>query len=117
MQKRKKMDNAKDFSLCAAAGAISGAAFGLLLSASFSAYAGPSGFSEKVAASFAGKYKTCAKRLMNNDMPLRAMKLGAEADKITRNMVGNGYLVHFDKEKKAAWLLPLHKCKKMADKL
>ncbi|MCL1148051.1 hypothetical protein L2747_18775 [Shewanella marinintestina] len=86
----------------------------VILLASFGADAG---FDERVAASFAAKYHVCAKRLDNNSMPLRALKLRAESKRITRNKIGDGYLVHFDKEKKKAWKLSLNKCKKLADKL
>jgi len=85
----------------------------VLAAASFGAYAG---LDEKIAASFAAKYHVCAKRLDNNSMPLRALKLRAQSKRITRNKIGDGYLVHFDKEKKKAWTLPLKKCKKLADK-
>ncbi|WP_246033167.1 hypothetical protein [Shewanella canadensis] len=86
----------------------------VILLVSFGADAG---FDEKVAASFAAKYHVCAKRLDNNSMPLRALKLRAKSKEITRNKIGDGYLVHFDKEKKRAWKLSLNKCKKLADKL
>jgi len=86
----------------------------IALSVSFGVNAG---LDEKIAASFAAKYHVCAKRLDNNSMPLRALKLRAESKRTTRNKIGDGYLVHFDKEKKKAWALPLKKCKKMADRI
>ena len=86
----------------------------LIFLASFGAHAG---FDEKVAASFAAKYHVCAKRLDNNGMPLRSLKLRAKSKEITREKIGDGYLIHFDKEKKKAWKLSLNKCKKLADKL
>ena len=89
----------------------------LLLITLLASFGTNAGFDEKVAASFAAKYDVCAKRLSNKGMPLRALKLKAKSKEITREKIGDGYLIHFDKEKKKAWKLSLNKCKKLADKL
>ncbi|RTR40964.1 hypothetical protein EKG38_03375 [Shewanella canadensis] len=77
------------------------------------------GFDEKVAASFAGKYEVCAKRLGNKPgYKLKAGRLKAEANSIHIDQIGDGgYLKALDKAKKKAWKLSLKKCKKIADRL
>lgn len=85
------------------------------LSGSFDAHAG---FDEKVAASFAAKYEVCSERLADKGMLIRAVKLKAKADEISRDKIGGGgYIEAMIKERKKAWLLPISKCKKFADKL
>lgn len=76
------------------------------------------GFDEKVAASFSAKYEVCAIRL--RDKPgyfFKSIGMGAEAERIHRDKLGGGgYIKALVKEKQKAWLMPLHKCKKLAKK-
>ncbi len=76
------------------------------------------GLDEKIAASFAAKYEVCSKKLADKGMLIRALKLKAKADEISRDKLGGGgYIEAIIKEKKKAWLIPIKKCKKFADKL
>lgn len=76
------------------------------------------GLDEKIAASFAAKYEVCSKKLADKGMLIRALKLKAKADEISRDKLGGGgYIKALVKEKKTAWLIPIKKCKKFADNL
>nr|WP_283102902.1 hypothetical protein [Shewanella abyssi] len=75
-------------------------------------------FDEKVAASFAAKYEVCALKLKDtHGYKLKALGLKIKADEIGRDKISADYVKAFIKEKNKAWLLPLHKCKKFADRL
>ena len=108
-----KTKSTKQVILSSTTFAILGAA--ISLSTAFNAHAG---FDEKVAASFAAKYEVCSERLADKGMLVRALKLKAKADEISRDKIGGGgYIEAMVKERKKAWLIPLKKCKKFADNL
>lgn len=96
---------------------LSAIAVASVLSLGFSSVA-HAGLDEKIAASFAAKYEVCSKKLADKGMLIRALKLKAKADEISRDKLGGGgYIEAIIKEKKKAWLIPIKKCKKFADKL
>ena len=77
------------------------------------------GLDEKIAASFAAKYEVCALKLKDVDgYRLKALGLKIKADEISRDKLGGGgYIKAFTKEKKKAWLIPKHQCKKLANNI
>ncbi len=91
----------------------------ILLIAIFAVVSAQAGFDEKVAASYAAKYEVCSKRLKKVDgYRLKAMGLQIKADKIHKEkLLNGGYLKALSKEKKRAWLMPLRKCKKIANNI
>ncbi|MCL1092227.1 hypothetical protein [Shewanella kaireitica] len=90
----------------------------LILILSILAFNSAASFDEKVAASFAAKYEVCALKLKDTQgYKLKALGLKIKADEIGRDKISADYIKAFVKEKNKAWLLPLHKCKKFADRL
>lgn len=91
----------------------------LLLLIAFITINANAGLDEKIAASFAAKYEVCALKLKNvSGYKFKAIALKAEADEIHRKKLGGGgYLHALEKEKKKAWSLSPHKCRKIANDL
>ncbi|ACJ31064.1 hypothetical protein swp_4419 [Shewanella piezotolerans WP3] len=90
----------------------------LIVMLSLLAFSSGASFDEKVAASFAAKYEVCALKLKDTQgYKLKALGLKIKADEIGRDKLSADYIKAFVKEKNKAWLLPLHKCKKFADRL
>jgi len=75
------------------------------------------GFPEKIAASFAAKYEVCSIKLKDKaGYKFKALGLKIKADQIHLDKLGKkGYIKALKKEKQLAWLIPLKKCKKIAN--
>lgn len=76
------------------------------------------GLDERVAADFAAKYTVCATKLRIASMPLRALKLERETREVTRDHIGDGFLVYKeDRKQRYRHKMTISKCRRLADRL